>query len=496
VTIEAIGAAEPCDPVESHPSSRRWLVLGVMCLSLVIISLSNTSLNVALPTLADELDASPAGLQWIVASYSLVFAGLLLSAGALGDRYGRRLALNVGLAIFGLASALAALCTTTAQLVVARGAMGVGAALIMPATLSVIAHVFPQEERTRAVAIWAGFSGAGGAAGSVLSGWLLEHYWWGSIFLGNVVVAAVALVAGAILVPPSRDAAAPRLDPFGVVLSIAAMTSLVYVIIRAPDVGWFARETALGLVGAGSLLAAFLWWEWRASSPMLDLGLFRERAFVGAALTITTIFFVMYGTIFVLTQVLQSVEGYSPFEAGLRTLPMPVAFMLAAPQSARMVVRWGLRKVVCAGMLLLATGATVLAIAAGSGDYPIVALGLVAAAVGMGMTTAPSTGAIMYSVPLSHSGVASAINDTTRELGSSLGVAVLGAVLTASYQSELGAAGATDLVSSSASAVGASAESLGVAALAHAAQVTLVAAAVVSVLGALAMRRLLPRRLT
>jgi EmrB/QacA subfamily drug resistance transporter len=493
VTIEAIGAAEPFDPAECPPSSRRWLVLGVMCLSLVIISLSNTSLNVALPTLADELDASPAGLQWIVASYSLVFAGLLLSAGALGDRYGRRLALNVGLAIFGLASALAALCTTTAQLVVARGAMGVGAALIMPATLSVIAHVFPQEERTRAVAIWAGFSGAGGAAGSVLSGWLLEHYWWGSIFLGNVVVAAVALVAGAILVPPSRDAAAPRLDPFGVVLSIAAMTSLVYVIIRAPDVGWFARETALGLVGAGALLAAFLWWERRASSPMLDLGLFRDRAFVGAALTITTIFFVMYGTIFVLTQVLQSVEGYSPFEAGLRTLPMPVAFMLAAPQSARMVVRWGLRRVVCGGLLLLATGATVLAIAAGSGDYPLVALGLVAAAVGMGMTTAPSTGAIMYSVPLSHSGVASAINDTTRELGSSLGVAVLGAVLTASYQSELGA---TDLVSSSASAVGASAETLGVAALAHAAQVTLVAAAVVAVLGALAMRRLLPRRLT
>jgi EmrB/QacA subfamily drug resistance transporter len=467
-----------------------------MCLSLVIISLSNTSLNVALPTLANELHASSGGLQWIVASYSLVFAGLLLSAGALGDRYGRRLALNLGLAIFGLSSGLAAMCDTTAQLVVARGLMGIGAALIMPATLSVIAHVFPPGERTRAIAIWAGFSGAGGAAGSLLSGWLLEHFWWGSIFLSNVVVAAVALLAGAFLVPPSSDPGAPRLDPLGVMLSIAAMTSLVYVIIKAPEVGWLSSETAVGLVVAGGLVVLFLVWEQRARSPMLDLGLFRERAFVGAALTITMIFFVMYGTIFVVTQLLQSVEGYSPFEAGLRMLPMPVAFMLAAPQSARMVRRWGLRRVVCGGLLLLGTGTTVLSIAAESGRYPIVALGLVAAAAGMGMTTAPSTGAIMYSVPLSHSGVASAINDTTRELGSSLGVAVLGAVLTASYHSQMSALGASDAtMAAPASSVTGPAVGLVTVSLAHAARVTLLAAALVAAIAALVMRRLLPRRL-
>jgi EmrB/QacA subfamily drug resistance transporter len=483
VTIHEIGAAQPRQPTDRSAPGRRWLVLGVMCLSLVIISLSNTSLNVALPTLAHELGASPAALQWIVAAYSLVFAGLLLSAGALGDRYGRRLALNLGLTIFGLASALAAVCTTTAQLIVARGAMGIGAALIMPATLSVIAHVFPPDERSRAIAIWAGFSGAGGAAGSILSGWLLEHYWWGSIFLSNVVVAAGALIAGAFLVPPSRDEAAARLDPLGVVLSIAAMTSLVYVIIRAPEVGWFSEDTGVGLGTAVGLVVAFVAWEARARFPMLDLRLFRERVFVGAALTITVIFFVMYGTIFVVTQLLQSVEGYSPFEAGLRTLPMPIAFMLAAPQSARLVVRWGIRRVVCGGLSLLAGGVTVLAVASESGRYPVVIVGLVAAAIGMGMTTAPSTGAIMYSVPLSHAGVASAINDTTRELGSALGVAVLGAVLTASYHAQVSAVDTT---------VG---QAPATAALAHAARVTFLAAATAALVGAVVMRRLLPRRL-
>jgi EmrB/QacA subfamily drug resistance transporter len=337
------------------------------------------------------------------------------------------------LVIFGVASALSAVATDTGQLIAARSLTGVGAAFIMPATLSIIAHVFPPEERARAVAIWAGFAGAGGAAGSLLSGWLLEHFWWGSIFLSNVVAVVVALVAGALCVPPSRDSTAPRLDPMGALLSMVGLAALLYAIIEAPVAGWQSPRTGIGLAVAAVVLAAFVGWERTVEEPMLDLGLFRDRTFTAAASTITLIFFVMYGTVFVVTQVLQLVLGYGPFAAGLRTLPLPLVYLVATPQSARLVQRWGQRRVVCTGLGLLALGTGLLSWSAVIGRYPPLAVGLVLAAAGMGMTTAPSTGAIMFSVPLGKAGVASAVNDTTRELGGALGVAVLGSVLSASF---------------------------------------------------------------
>jgi EmrB/QacA subfamily drug resistance transporter len=468
---------------ESVERERRWWVLAAMCLSLVTISLSNTSLNVALPTLERDLHASSAGLQWIVDAYSLVFAGCLLTAGAAGDRFGRRAALNVGLVIFGLASALATLSSSAGQLIAARGVMGVGAAFIMPATLSVIAHVFPPDERSRAVAIWAGFAGAGGAAGSVLSGWLLQHFWWGSIFLSNVAAVVVALIVGAVLVPSSKDESAPRLDPVGAMLSIVGLAVLLYAIIEAPGNGWLSRETGVGLAAAAVTLALFVLWEQTVAEPMLDLGLFRDRTFTGAASTITVIFFVMYGTVFVVTQVLQVALGYTPLEAGLRILPLPLAFMASAPQSARLVRRWGLRPVVCCGLGLLAVGTGLLSLSATSGTYPVLAAGLLVAAIGMGLTTAPSTGAIMFSVPLGKAGVASAVNDTTRELGGSLGVAALGSVLTSSYhaQADMRVAAAT------------SADLTSPASFAHAAHVALLVACGIAVLSMLVMFRLLGR---
>src|SRR5205823_4107007 len=222
----------------AHDYERRWWTLGVLCLSLVMIVMANASLNAALPTLARDLDTGASGLQWIVDAYALVFAGLLLTAGSLGDRYGRRLALNSGLVVFGVASALAAFAGSSAQLIAARAVMGIGAALVMPATLSVLAHVFPPAERRRAVAIWAGFAGVGAGLGGVTSGWLLQHFWWGSIFLTNVGVVAVALVAGAVLVPSARDDREAPLDPIGALLSIAGLGALIYAIIEAPARGW------------------------------------------------------------------------------------------------------------------------------------------------------------------------------------------------------------------------------------------------------------------
>jgi EmrB/QacA subfamily drug resistance transporter len=402
-----------------------------------MIVVANASLNVALPTLVKDLHASSSSLQWIVDAYSLVFAGLLLTAGALGDRYGRRLSLNLGLLIFGAASGLAALAGSSGQLIAARAVMGVGAALVMPATLSVLAHVFPPAERAKAIAIWAGFAGVGAGIGGVTSGWLLQHFWWGSIFLTNVAVVALALVAGAFLVPSSREEQHRALDPLGALLSIAGLGALIYAIIEAPGRGWGSLSTVGSFVGAALLLAAFSAWELRATEPMLDLRFFRNPRFTAAASTITLIFFVMFGMIFVLTQYLQAVLGYSPLQAGVRVLPWALVYMLSAPRSARLVVRFGQRRVVSSGLGVVAGGLFLLSRSGIHANYPLLALALVITAAGMGMVTAPSTGAIVSSLPLDKAGVGSAVNDTTRELGGALGVAVIGSILASVYRTDV-----------------------------------------------------------
>jgi EmrB/QacA subfamily drug resistance transporter len=421
----------------SKEYERRWWTLGVLCVSLVMIVVANASLNVALPTLVEDLHASASSLQWIVDAYSLVFAGLLLTAGSLGDRYGRRLALNGGLIIFGVASGLAAFAGSSAQLIAARAVMGIGAAFVMPATLSVLAHVFPPEERKQAIAIWAGFAGVGAALGGVTSGWLLEHFWWGSIFLTNVVVVGVALIAGAFLIPKAKDDHEPALDLVGALLSIAGLGALVYAIIEAPTRGWMSGSTFAAFGIAVVILGAFSAWELHTAEPMLDLRFFRNPQFAAAAASITFVFFVMFGMIFTMTQYLQLVLGYGPLEAGVRMLPWAVVYMISARRSAGFVERFGQRRVVSVGLVVVAAGLGILALNGLHSNYPLLALSLIVSAGGMGMVTAPSTGAIIVSLPLNKAGVGSAVNDTTRELGGALGVAVLGSLVASLYRADL-----------------------------------------------------------
>jgi EmrB/QacA subfamily drug resistance transporter len=417
---------------------RRWWTLGVLCISLVMIVMANASLNVALPTLAEDLHTGASGLQWIVDAYSLVFAGLLLTAGALGDRYGRRLALNCGLVIFGGASLVAALSSSADAVIGARAVMGVGAAFVMPATLSILAHVFPPKERPRAIAIWAGFAGVGIAMGGVVSGALLEQFWWGSIFLINVVVSALAMVVGFFLIPRSREKIHAPLDPLGAVLSIAGLAALVYGIIEAPDQGWGSARTLATFAIAGVILAGFVVWELRAKEPMLDLGYFRNSRFTAATTAITLVFFAMFGSYFLFTQYLQFVHGYDPLSAGLRVLPWALAYLLSATQSAKLVERFGQRLVVSSGLTIAGLGIVVLAVTSGvTTSYWWFALAVVIQALGMGITTAPSTGAIMRSLPLRKAGVGSAVNDTSRELGGALGVAVLGSLVSSHFRTSM-----------------------------------------------------------
>jgi len=305
---------------QAHP--RRRLVLAVMCLSLLLIVMDNTIVNVALPTLQRDLEASTSQLQWVVDAYILVFAGLLLTMGALGDRFGRRGALAVGLAIMGVASILSSFANSADQLIATRALMGVGGALIMPATLSIITNVFTdRRERAQAIAIWSATAGAAVAIGPVTGGWLLEHFWWGSVFLVNVPVVVVALVLGQLFVPTSRDPAARPIDVPGALLSIAGLMALVWAIIEGPG-GWSDPEILGGFALAAVLLAAFVLWERRTRYPMLDMAFFRNARFSAASAAIMLTFFAMFGSLFLLTQFLQSILGYTPLEAGIRLLPI------------------------------------------------------------------------------------------------------------------------------------------------------------------------------
>jgi EmrB/QacA subfamily drug resistance transporter len=335
--------------------------------------------------------------------------------------------------IFGVASGLAAFATSANALIVARAAMGVGAAFVMPATLSVLAHVFPPDERPKAIAIWAGFAGVGVGLGGVISGWLLQHFWWGSIFLTNVGVVAVALIAGYFLVPSANERVHAPLDLLGALLSIGGLGALIYGIIEAPGRGWGSPATLLSFAVAAVVLLAFALWELRSHDPMLDLRFFRNPRFTAGASSITLVFFVMFGTFFVLTQYLQSVLGYTPLEAGVRLLPWAAAYMLSTTRSARLVVRFGQRRVVSTGLVIVALGLVVLSRAQVGSSYWLIAASMVITALGMGITTAPSTGAIMQSLPLPKAGVGSAVNDTTREVGGALGVAVFGSLVASRF---------------------------------------------------------------
>ena len=430
---------------ESRSYHQRWWILAVLCLSLLIIVVDNSILNVAIPTLGRStadggLGASTSQLQWIVDAYTLVFAGLLLTAGSLGDRFGRRGALQIGMAVFGLGSLASALSHTANELIFTRAFTGIGAAFIMPATLSIITNVFPPEERGRAIGLWAAIAGVAVALGPISGGFLLEHFYWGSIFLVNIPIVAVSLLAGFFLIPTSRDPAKPPLDPLGAVLSIAGLVTLVYAIIEAPDRGW-TDGLILGLFAlAIAILAAFALWERHTPSPMLDTSFWKSPRFSAASAGIMLLFFAMFGSLFLLTQYLQIVMGYTALQAGIRLLPMALTMLVVAPTSARIVERVGTKLVVTAGLAIAGVGLASFASLPSSGVsyWGDVAWRMFVMAFGMGLTMAPATESIMGSLPRAKAGVGSAVNDTTRQVGGALGVAIIGSVTASSFSSKVG----------------------------------------------------------
>jgi EmrB/QacA subfamily drug resistance transporter len=420
---------------------RRWFLLGVLCLSLVMVVMAVSSLNVAIPTIQRELGASATTLQWIVDSYALVFAGLLLTAGALGDRFGRKKALLSGLAVFGAGSLVSGLAGSATVVIVGRGIQGVGAALVMPATLSLIAAIFPPEERQRAIAIWVGFAGAGGALGPIVSGALLERFWWGSAFLVNVPVIVVTAVAVAMYSPESRDDAATPLDPRGALLSLTGLGALLFGIIEGPERGWTDPFVVATFVAAAGLLTLFVLWERIAEHPMLPLRFFADRRFSVGSAVVTITFFVMFGFFFLFSMYLQFARGYSPLEAGVATLPMAATFMIVSPRSAGLVERLGSGRTITVGFLIIAAGTAGLVLVGVDTPYVALVAILVTLAAGMSVVSAPATNGIMSSVPLSKAGVGSAMNDTTREVGGALGIAVYGSIVNSGYRAAMDVGG-------------------------------------------------------
>ncbi|MGI8809371.1 MAG: MFS transporter [Acidimicrobiales bacterium] len=416
---------------------RRWFLLGIMCLSLVMVVMSVAGLNVAIPNLQTDLKATASELQWIIDAYALVFAALLLPAGALGDRFGRKRALLLGLVIFAFGSVVGGLGTAAPQIIVGRVINGIGAAFIMPATLSLITTIFPPEERSKAIAMWAGFAGAGGALGPIVSGGLLERYWWGSAFLVNVPVVLAVVVAVAVFSPTSKDPDSTPLDPVGALLSLVGLASLVFGIIEGPERGWSHASVLLAFALAAVTLAGFVTWERRSAHPMLPLAFFRDRRMSVGSGVVTVAFFVMFGLFFLFSFYVQFVRNYSPLSAGLATLPLAVALVAVAPRSAALAARLGSGPVMAGGFLFVAAGFGVLSFIGRTTPYLVLVVALVLLGVGMSLTAAPATGSIMSAVPHAKAGVGSAVNDTTREVGGALGIAVLGSLSSAVYRSSV-----------------------------------------------------------
>lgn len=416
---------------------RRWRLLGVMCLSLVLVVMAVSSLNVATPSMQQALGATATQLHWMIDAYAIVFAGLLLPAGALGDRYGRKGALLFGLGVFALGLAVTGVAGDPTQVIVGRGIMGAGAAFVMPATLSLITAIFPPEERTKAIATWSGFAGAGGAIGPIVSGGLLEEFWWGSTVLVNLPVVALTAVAIWMLSPRSRDSHATPLDPVGAALAVGGMVSLLYGIIEGANRGWTDTLVVGGFAAAAVLLAGFVAWERRAEHPMLPMGLFADRRFSVGSAVITLTFFSAFGVFFLSTLYMQYVLGYSTLTTGLATLPWAATVVLSAPRSVGLGERFGVGPVMAAGLGIVAIGFGILTQLSVDTPYAILAISFALMGTGMGFVFAPATGSIMSAVPLDKAGVGSAVNDTTRELGAALGVAVLGTVLGSAYRSSI-----------------------------------------------------------
>jgi len=421
---------------QGHP--RRRQILLVLCLSLLVVVIDNTILNTALPTLARVLHAGTSSLQWIADAYTLCFAALLIPAGALGDRYGRRLSLLGGLAVFAVGSTAAAFSSGTGMLIAARVVMGLGAAFVMPATLSILNAVFPPKERPQAIAAWSAVAGVGIVIGPTLGGLLLTHFWWGSVFLINVPLVALAMAGVLMTVPETAEPGTHRLDLPGTLLVAGALFAIVDAIIEAPTRGWTGTTTLAEFAAGLAALGIFAWWELRIEHPLIDLRIFTSRAFSTAAASVTVIFFALFGSLFVLTQYLQLVHGYSPLSAGVRALPFAFAMGAMSPLSPLLAKRLGTRVIISAGMALMGGGLLDLSTAGVHTAYPPVALAVAIMGAGMGLVMAPASTTIMTTVPAHQAGAGSAINDTIREVGGALGIAIVGSLSAAVYHSRLG----------------------------------------------------------
>jgi EmrB/QacA subfamily drug resistance transporter len=429
------------DTIDPSAYARRWKTLAVLSLSLLLIGLDNTVLNVALPTLQTHFSASSSTLQWIVDAYLLAFAGVLLTMGTLGDRFGRKRALQAGLVLFGVSSVLAALAQTADQLIVLRAAMGIGGAMIMPATLSVIMDIFPREERGKAIGIWSAIAGVGIGLGPFVGGLLLEWFSWSSVFWLNVPIVGIALVAGFALVPESRDPRPGAFDLRGASLSVAMLVTLVYGIIEATSRGW-TDPVVLGCFAAAAILgAAFVAWERRVAEPMLPLGFFSNPSFTVASVGVGLVFFAMMGSVFAFTQYLQFAHGFSALEAGAAMLPLALGLVVGSGASNHLAGRVGRTRVIAGG--LFGVAAVLSTSLAWTPDMAPALLALVTfgLALSMGAAMAPATDAVMSAVPEAKSGVGSAMSDVTRQVGGALGVAVIGSIIGTAYSSDMSGAG-------------------------------------------------------
>jgi EmrB/QacA subfamily drug resistance transporter len=416
----------------------RWKGMIFIGISLLVIALDNTVLNVAIPSISRDLGSSSSELQWIVDAYVLVFAALLLTMGAISDRFGRKRTLQFGLTMFSLGSLAAGLSSSTLMLIAARAFLGIGGSVIMPATLSIISASFPRHERSQAIALWAAVFGLGVGIGPVIGGWLLQHFEWNAVFFVNLPVVAVALIGGAKYLAESKDESAPKLDIPGVILSITGLFALLYGIIEAGELGWTDGQVLAFFAVAIVLLGSFAWWENRNPEAMLPLHFFKNMSFTGANVALVLVVFSLFGSLFFLSQYFQSVLGYSALEAGLRLLPLALTLMVSAALSARVADRIGTKLTVATGILLAGIGLLMMSQAYDVDTaYGTIVVVVVIFAAGMGLTMSPATNSVMQSVPVSKAGIGSAMNDTTRQLGGALGVAVLGTIMNNVYLDQI-----------------------------------------------------------
>ncbi|MFG2355138.1 MFS transporter [Streptomyces sp. NPDC048521] len=420
-------------PAQGHP--QRWLILGVICLAQLTVLLDNTVLNVAIPSLTRELHAATSDIQWMINAYSLVQSGLLLTAGSAADRYGRKKMLMAGLVLFGAGSVVAGFAGTTGQLIAARAGMGIGGALLITTTLAVAMQIFVPDEQPKAIGIWSAVNALGFACGPLIGGFVLDHFWWGAIFLINLPVAATGLVAVVILVPESKDPRGDRPDLLGALLSTIGMTAFVFAIISGPGHGWTSGRVLGTAAVAVVVLSVFAWWESRVDEPMLDPHFFRDRRFTGAVAGAVLITFGMSGALFLLTQHLQFVLGYGPLEAGLRIAPLALTVVALnfTGVAAKWSRSWGTPVSIALGMVAMSAG--LVAIAELDTGYAGALLGLVLIGAGCAVANPAMAHAIMSAIPPEKAGVGAGINGTLAEFGNGLGVAVLGAVLSSSVAS-------------------------------------------------------------